>query len=84
LPTLGTASAEDVGTFAQTANNLSDLASASTARTNLGLGTASALDVGTSANNVVQLNGSAQLPAVDGSLLTGITADVSTASIGAL
>jgi hypothetical protein len=84
LPTLGTASAEDVGTFAQTANNLSDLASASTARTNLGLGTASVLNVGTSANNVVQLNGSAQLPAVDGSLLTGITADVSTASIGAL
>jgi hypothetical protein len=84
LPTLGTASAEDVGTFAQTANNLSDLASASTARTNLGLGTASTEDVGTSAGNVVQLNGSAQLPAVDGSLLTGITADVSTASIGAL
>ena len=83
-PTLGTASAEDVGTFAQTANNLSDLANASTARTNLGLGTASVLDAGTSANNVVQLNGSAQLPAVDGSLLTGITADVSTASIGGL
>ena len=40
------------------------------------LGTAAALDVGTSANNVVQLNGSAQLPAVDGSLLTGITATV--------
>jgi hypothetical protein len=37
-----------------------------------GLGTAAALDVGTSANNVVQLNGSAQLPAVDGSNLTGI------------
>lgn len=54
------------------ANNLSDLASSSTARTNLGLGTAATLDVGTSANNVVQLNGSAQLPAVDGSLLTGI------------
>ena len=28
--------------------------------------------IGTSANNLVQLNGSAQLPAVDGSLLTGI------------
>lgn len=28
--------------------------------------------VGTGANNLVQLNGSAQLPAVDGSLLTGI------------
>ena len=40
------------------------------------LGTAAALDVGTSANNVVQLNGSAQLPAVDGSLLTGITASI--------
>lgn len=37
-----------------------------------GLGTASQLDVGTSANNIVQLNGSGQLPAVDGSALTGI------------
>jgi len=37
-----------------------------------GLGTAATQDVGTSANNVVQLNGSAQLPAVDGSNLTGI------------
>jgi len=57
-------------------NNLSDLNSASTARTNLGLGTSAALDVGTSANNVVQLNGSAQLPAVDGSNLTGISTAV--------
>ena len=37
-----------------------------------GLGTASTQDVGTSANNVVQLNGSAQLPAVDGSNLTNL------------
>ena len=40
------------------------------------LGTAAAEDVGTSANNVVQLNGSAQLPAVDGSLLTNVSASV--------
>jgi len=60
------------------ANNLSDLNNVATARTNLGLGTAATQDVGTSANNVVQLNGSAQLPAVDGSLLTNITATDST------
>jgi microcystin-dependent protein len=54
----------DGGTGASTATD---------ARTNLGLGTAAVLNVGTAANNIVQLNGSAQLPAVDGSLLTGIT-----------
>lgn len=31
-----------------------------------------AVDVGTAANKIVQLNGLAQLPAVDGSLLTGV------------
>lgn len=46
---------------------------ATSARTNLGLGTAATFDVGTSANNVVQLDGSARLPAVDGSQLTGIS-----------
>ena len=39
-----------------------------------GLGTSSTLNVGTSANNVVQLDGSAKLPAVDGSQLTNIDA----------
>jgi len=58
------------------ANNLNDVASASGARTNLGLGTAATLNTGTSANNVIQLNGSAQLPAVDGSNLTGISSAV--------
>ena len=40
------------------------------------LGTAAALDVGTSANNVVQLDGTAKLPAVDGSQLTDLPSDV--------
>lgn len=36
------------------------------------LGTAAALDVGTGANQVVQLDGSGKLPAVDGGQLTNI------------
>ena len=38
-----------------------------------GLGTAATLDVGTGANDVVQLDGTGKLPAVDGSALTGIS-----------
>ena len=47
--------------------------------TTLSLGGTSVTAIGTSASNLVQLNGSAQLPAVDGSLLTGISAGVSLA-----
>ena len=46
------------------------------------LGTAAALNVGTSALNVVQLDGSAKLPAVDGSQLTNLPSGAST--LGAL
>ena len=49
-----------------------------TARTSLGLGNVATLDVGTGANNVVQLTAASKLPAVDGSLLTNITATDST------
>jgi hypothetical protein len=52
---------------------LLDDADASAQRTTLGLGTAATLDVGTSANNVVQLDGTGKLPAVDGSQLTNIS-----------
>jgi len=38
------------------------------------LGGTTVTGIGTTANDLVQLNGSAQLPAVDGSLLTGISA----------
>ena len=62
------------------AQNLADLNNVVTARSNLGLGTAAVLDVGTSANNIVQLNGSAQLPALDGSNLTSVTAAPPTVS----
>ena len=52
---------------------LLDDADAAAQRTTLGLGTAATQAVGTSASNVVQLDGSAKLPAVDGSALTGLS-----------
>jgi hypothetical protein len=42
-----------------------------------GLGTAATLTAGTAANNVVQLDGSARLPAVSGANLTGVSTDTS-------
>jgi len=42
-----------------------------------GLGTAATLTAGTSANNVVQLDGSGKLPAVNGANLTGVSTDTS-------
>lgn len=48
--------------------------SASDIRTQLGLGDVALKNIGTGANNVVQLDGSGNLPAVDGSLITGLAA----------
>ena len=49
-----------------------NLSNATNLKSQLLLGTAADLNVGTSANNIVQLNGSGALPAVDGSNLTGV------------
>jgi hypothetical protein len=51
---------------------LLDDANAAAQRTTLGLGTAAVANTGTSAGNVVALDGSAKLPAVDGSALTNL------------
>lgn len=58
--------------FLPKAGNLAGLGSQPTSRANLGLGSVATFDVGVAASNIVQLNGSAKLPAVDGSLLTNI------------
>ena len=64
-----------VGSSPITSNGNITLAINSIANTKItGLGTSSTLNVGTSANNVVQLDGTAKLPAVDGSQLTNIDA----------
>ena len=69
-------------TPATAANNLSDLANVGTARTNLGLGTAAVEDAGTGPNDIVQLDGSSRLPAVDGSQLTNLPAATSMPASG--
>lgn len=64
------------GAFGRTALAYADVSSMKTALG--GIGTAAALDVGTTASKVVQLTAAAKLPAVDGSLLTGIIPVLST------
>lgn len=56
-----------------------------TARSGLGLGTAATLNAGTAAGNVPILAGASQLPALDGSLLTGVVAaSVTVANVSGL
>lgn len=62
------------GAVTSAGRGLIDDADASAMRTTLGLGTAATVATGTSAGNVVVLDGSARLPAVDGSQLTNLPA----------
>lgn len=63
------AQAHGISAFGST---LVDDTSAVAARATLGLGTAATLDAGTAAGNLLQFATAAQLPALDGSLLTGL------------
>ncbi len=67
---------DTAGTFTLTSfgRSLMDDADATAGRTTLGLGTAATANTGTGAGNVVVLDGSARLPAVDGSQLTNLPA----------
>ncbi|TPQ24944.1 hypothetical protein [Methylomonas koyamae] len=62
----------DTLTLTPFAATLLDDANAATARSTLGLGTAATANVGTGANQLVQLDGSGKLPALDASQLVGI------------
>lgn len=68
------ASAPALMTLTAFARGFAACATAAAARAALGLGSAAVLAAGAAANNLVQLDGTGKLPALDGSALTAITA----------
>lgn len=72
LAAAASAASVDLTLYLPKNGNLAGLGSKVTSRANLDLGTVATFNVGTAANNIIQLDGSAKLPAVDGSQLTNI------------
>lgn len=72
ISSAGTVYTIDSGVLSAYGRTLTVTANAAAARGVLGLGTSATLNVGVNANNVVQLDGTSKLPAVDGSQLTNL------------
>lgn len=72
MPYIDNAGVAALAALSAFGRSLIDDADAATARSTLGLGSAALLTAGTGASNAVQLDGSAKLPAIDGSQLLNL------------
>ena len=80
LPTPGDGTVTNAKVDASAAIATSKISGAVTSIASHGLGTSATVDTGTSANQIVKLDGSAKIPAVDGSQLTNLPSDVTKAT----
>ena len=76
LPTPGDGTVTNAKVDASAAIATSKISGAVTSIASHGLGTSATVDTGTSANQIVKLDGSAKIPAVDGSQLTNLPSDI--------
>jgi hypothetical protein len=81
----GAVTAGKIGTGAVTYDKIQSVSATSRVlgRTSAGAGVIEEIPVGTAANNLVRLDGSARLPAVDGSLLTKVTKLLASGTVSA-
>ncbi len=76
LPTPGDGTITNAKVDNSAAIATSKISGAVTSIASHGLGTSATVDTGTSANQIVKLDGSAKIPAVDGSQLTNLPSDI--------